>query len=203
MDHIAFSSCTTIAGTRNIPFWRSKQNHKDKFSLCQMHITALQRRQFVRLAFASVAVPLTIKSLAASEQLEALKLSPFNNLQFTTVEPGLKVAEILPGKGPQPLPGDICVVEYTGYLSNGQVFDSTSVKGRKPIAFRYGKGQVIPGWEIGLRDMRPGGRRVLVISPSLAYGEQGVCLEGYGCYIPPKETLVFDVSLVKIAPSPN
>ncbi|GJD12809.1 Peptidyl-prolyl cis-trans isomerase FKBP13, chloroplastic [Galdieria sulphuraria] len=158
----------------------------------------MQRRQFVRLAlvaFASVSFPLKIQSLAATEQLEALKLSPFNNLRFVTLEPGLKVAEISQGSGPQPLPGDICVVEYTGYLSNGQVFDSTSAKGRKPIAFLYGKGQVIPGWEIGLRDMRPGGRRVLVISPSLAYGEQGVCLEGYGCYIPPKETLVFDVSL--------
>ncbi|KAK4524383.1 hypothetical protein GAYE_SCF03G2283 [Galdieria yellowstonensis] len=169
-----------------------------------MHMAPVHRRHFVQLvALTSMAFTLKAKSLKAFEQLEVLKLAPFKSLEFTTLEPGLQVADISAGKGPQPLPGDICVVEYTGYLSNGKVFDSTSAKGRKPIAFRFGKGQVIPGWEVGLRDMRPGGRRVLVISPSLAYGEEGVCLEGYGCYIPPNETLVFDVSLVKIAPSPN
>eukprot|EP00871_Galdieria_phlegrea_P005726 jgi/Galph1/640/GphlegSOOS_G5437.1 len=164
----------------------------------------ISRRQFVHFVSFLWALPVSTKAVfSASDDLAVLKKAPFDTLHFTTHLSGLRLADIAVGKGSTPSPGDICVVDYTGYLSNGEIFDSSKAKGRRPIAFRYGKGQVIPGWEIGLEDMRPNGRRILVIPPSLAYGHKGVCLEGRGCFIPPDETLVFDVSLLRVAPSPS
>jgi FKBP-type peptidyl-prolyl cis-trans isomerase len=71
------------------------------------------------VALTSMAFTLKAKSLKAFEQLEVLKLAPFKSLEFTTLEPGLQVADISAGKGPRPLPGDICVVVSTKYILPG------------------------------------------------------------------------------------
>lgn len=86
--------------------------------------------------------------------------------------------------------GDTLTVDYTGKLADGTVFD-TSV-GRQPISFTLGAGQVIPGWEQGFQGMRVGGKRILIIPPSLAYGSQGIGP------IPPNATLTFEVTLLKV-----
>ena len=89
--------------------------------------------------------------------------------------------------------GDTLTVNYTGKLQDGTVFD-TSV-GKRPIQFVLGAGQVIPGWDQGLRGMKAGGKRLLVIPPDLAYGA-----EGYGP-IPGNSTLIFEVDLLAITPA--
>lgn len=78
-------------------------------------------------------------------------------------------------------------VHFVGMLTSGETFTTTR---REPYRFVMGTGTVIDGWEDGLRGMRVGGRRQLVIPPFLAYGA-----EAYG-RVPADATLVFDITLV-------
>lgn len=89
--------------------------------------------------------------------------------------------------------GDLITLNYTGRLQDGTVFD-TSV-GKAPISFALGAGQVIPGLEQGLVGMQAGGKRLVIIPPSLAYGTQD-----YGP-IPGNSTIIFEIEVVSIEPS--
>jgi peptidylprolyl isomerase len=106
---------------------------------------------------------------------------------------GLKFRDTMVGDGPTPKNGQICRVHYTGWLfvngAKGKKFDSSVT--RAPFDFTLGKNQVIKGWEEGVLTMRVGGKRSLILPPSLAYGARGV-----GTVIPPNSTLIFDVDLL-------
>jgi peptidylprolyl isomerase len=112
---------------------------------------------------------------------------------WITTGTGLKYQDVLVGKGPQPKPGDDILVNYTGRFLDGKVFDSSLSPGRTPFELHLGRGEVIPGWDEGLKTMHVGGKRKLLIPPNLAYGAAGA-----GGVIPPNATLTFDVELLKI-----
>jgi FKBP-type peptidyl-prolyl cis-trans isomerase FkpA len=102
------------------------------------------------------------------------------------------------GSGPAAASGNAIIVEYVGWLYDsskpdhkGPVFD-TSVGG-DPFSFVLGAGQVIDGWDTGIVGMREGGKRRLVIPPSMAYGPNRNAL------LPPYATLLFEIDLVGIA----
>lgn len=103
---------------------------------------------------------------------------------------GLKVRTLREGAGEAPKMGQQVVVHYTGWLTDGKVFDSSVVRGL-PATFRLG--EVIPGWNEGLQRMKPGGEALLVIPASLGYGVRGA-----GDRIPPGATLVFRVELLEV-----
>ncbi len=105
---------------------------------------------------------------------------------------GLKYVDIEQGTGAMPQAGQTVVVHYTGWLLNGKKFDS-SLDRHQPFKFVLGQGQVIPGWDEGIKTMHVGGKRRLFIPYQLAYGERG-----YPPVIPPKAMLVFDVQLLRI-----
>jgi peptidylprolyl isomerase len=100
--------------------------------------------------------------------------------------------DIVTGEGRAAKSGDHVAVHYVGVsYSTGEQFDSSWDRGA-PFDFPLGAKRVIQGWDFGVAGMREGGRRTLVIPPSLGYGPRG-----HGP-IAGNETLVFIVDLVKV-----
>jgi len=60
-------------------------------------------------------------------------------------------------------------VNYTGKLSDGQVFDSS--EGKEPLEFTLGQGQLIPGFEKGVIDMKLKEKKTITIAKEDAYGD--------------------------------
>lgn len=109
-----------------------------------------------------------------------------------TTRSGLKFKDTVKGEGARPTVGQTVIVHYTGWLTNGQKFDSSLDRGQ-PFDFKLGAGQVIKGWDEGVKGMHIGGKRHLVIPPQLGYGAKGA-----GDSIPGNATLVFDVELLGV-----
>jgi FKBP-type peptidyl-prolyl cis-trans isomerase len=101
---------------------------------------------------------------------------------------GLQYRELTAGAGKQPGPTSEVTVHYKGTFINGKEFDSSYSRG-EPITFPLNG--VIAGWTEGLQLMREGGKAELVIPQDLAYGRGRPG-------IPPYQTLVFQVELLKV-----
>jgi FK506-binding nuclear protein len=102
---------------------------------------------------------------------------------------GLQIEDLVIGTGETATPGKKVGVKYVGRLENGKMFDSSL---KRPFGFRLGVGSVIKGWDMGVKGMKVGGKRKLVIPPALGYGAKGAAPE-----IPPNATLHFEVELVE------
>jgi peptidylprolyl isomerase len=144
-------------------------------------------REFSRRA-ALAALAATTGVLALSESADAQNV--------VTMPSGLKYIDVKVGTGASPRPGQTCVMHYTGWLyedgKKGAKFDS-SVDRNEPFEFKIGMGQVIRGWDEGVATMKVGGKRTLIIPPTLGYGARGA-----GGVIPPNATLLFDVELLGV-----
>jgi FKBP-type peptidyl-prolyl cis-trans isomerase len=111
---------------------------------------------------------------------------------LTKTASGLQYQDVVAGTGQTAAPGQVAVVHYTGWLTDGTKFDSSRDRGQ-PFSFPLGGGQVIAGWDEGVAGMKVGGRRKLVIPPELGYGPMGS-----PPVIPAAATLVFDVELLEL-----
>lgn len=114
--------------------------------------------------------------------------------ELVTLENGLQFIEYAEGEGERPKLGDAVIVHYSGFLDDGEVFDTTHYR-LVPIEFELKPGRLIDGFLEGLLMMKVGARRKLIIPPYLAYGD-----EGFGKRIPPNSTLTYDVFLVGVRP---
>lgn len=110
----------------------------------------------------------------------------------TTTASGLVYEDIEVGTGDVATAGQEVTVHYTGWLTDGQKFDSSRDR-MQPFTFPLGAGHVIKGWDEGVQGMQVGGKRKLTIPAELGYG-----MRGAGGVIPPNATLVFDVELLSI-----
>lgn len=111
--------------------------------------------------------------------------------RMTRTPSGLLYLDRHIGSGPIAEKGREVSVGYIGSLADGRIFDQS--RPGDPIAFVLGEGEVISGWDEGIAGMKVGGRRLLVIRPSLAYGNASP-----GAGIPPNATLVFEVTLDRV-----
>ena len=104
----------------------------------------------------------------------------------------IQIETLVKGKGDKASTGKRVTVHYEGSLASGEVFDASRTRG-DPFSFELGAGQVIEGWEQGIKGMKIGEVRKLTIPPNLGYGETGA-----GDVIPPNACLVFEVELVGV-----
>lgn len=79
--------------------------------------------------------------------------------------------------------------EYKGMLLDGTVFDKS--EGRGPLEFTTGAGQMIPGYDAMVQEMKVGEKRTVILPPDMAYGDRAV-----GGIIPANSFLVFEIELV-------
>ena len=105
----------------------------------------------------------------------------------------LLIDDLVVGDGDEAVDGMKVTVHYVGVaFRTGEEFDA-SWNREQPFAFKLGSGQVIRGWDDGVKGMRVGGRRKLTIPSALAYGARGA-----GAAIQPHEPLVFVVDLLAV-----
>ena len=141
----------------------------------------------------AAALLLIAPGLSADEQKEQKV-----EYKWTMTATGLRYQDLKEGDGPNPKNGQVCVMNYTGWLWEGgqkaaRSFDSSVDRGT-PFEFTLGNGRVIKGWEQGIATMKVGGKRLLLIPPQLGYGAKGAG----GGLIPPNATLLFEVELLGV-----
>ncbi len=107
----------------------------------------------------------------------------------------LTLADLIEGIGVAALKGDTVTVQYIGVdYKTGKKFESSWDEGR-PLTFEYGSGAAVVGFEQGIDGMEVGGRRELVVPPSLASGGSRQKA------IPSNATLIFVVDLLAVGES--
>ena len=106
---------------------------------------------------------------------------------------GLVIEDLVIGEGSEAQDFNKVVVNYTGTLEDGSIFDSSLKPGRTPFTFTLGVGSVIKGWDLGVKGMKIGGKRKLTIPADLGNGNNGA-----GNVIPPNATLTFEVELLEV-----
>jgi FKBP-type peptidyl-prolyl cis-trans isomerase len=109
-------------------------------------------------------------------------------LAMTRLPTGIYYRDLETGKGPSAQPGREVLVTYIAYLADGKEVDRTA-PGARPLRFRLGDGVVIRGWDLGVRGMKVGGTRQLVVPPRFAYGARG------NANVPPNAVMVFVMRL--------
>jgi len=116
-------------------------------------------------------------------------------------QPGMpfQITDTTTGNGAEATPGRTVVVHYTGWLyddsqaeKKGTKFDSSRDR-NEPFEFSLGAGEVIRGWDEGVKGMKVGGKRVLTIPADMGYGARGA-----GGVSPPNATLLFEVELLGV-----
>ena len=135
----------------------------------------------------------------ASKSTPEASATPARTKPEVTVPKGkapsqLVIKDLEKGSGATAEPGKNVTVQYVGVSAlNGRQFDASWDRG-EPFSFQLGSGSVIKGWDEGVKGMKVGGRRQLVIPPHLGYGDRGA-----GAVIKPGETLIFVVDLLGVS----
>jgi FKBP-type peptidyl-prolyl cis-trans isomerase FkpA len=108
-------------------------------------------------------------------------------------EQGLEYVDLVAGTGREAAPGSVVTLDFVGWC-DGTKIDSSYDRGQ-PFTYALGQEVVIPGWNLGIKGMKEGGTRLLIIPPALAYGK-----EGKPGFVGPDKTLWYRIELKKSVP---
>ena len=136
-------------------------------------------------------------SSANQQQTTKINIRPQLALDaaFKRIGSGVEIYIERHGHGKKSVEGSQLKVHYEGWLAEDyKMFDSSRAK-RRPFEFELGKGTVIAGWDIALKDVRQGTKMQIKIPAKLAYGSQGVSSMG----IPQNADLIFKVEVLKVS----
>lgn len=168
-------------------------NEANAFSLSTKEAGVATRRSFFSTAGGIAGAALIGTSISAPANAAP---------QIFNTPAGVKYAILKEPKDPKkavaPQQGDIVAIEYTGYLSDGTVFDATHAENKNnALLFNLGSTVVTPGLNDMVSQMVVGQKVQAIIPPKLAFGDKGLCLDDGECLIKPGATLVYDVYLKK------
>lgn len=105
----------------------------------------------------------------------------------------LLIEDITEGSGTEVKKGGALITaHYRGFLENGTEFDSSYEKGQ-PFQTVLSRKKVIAAWVEGLKGMKTGGKRKLLVPAQMGYGEHG-----FGDKIPPGSNLIFEIELLEV-----
>ncbi|KAJ8632123.1 hypothetical protein MRB53_025459 [Persea americana] len=110
---------------------------------------------------------------------------------YVKCDSGLIYLDIEVGKGDCPKAGQQVTFHYVGYNESGRRIDSTYLQGT-PAKIQIGTKSLVPGFEEGIREMRPGGKRRIIIPPELGPPV------GPSTFFSSKQFEVFDVELLNV-----
>lgn len=128
---------------------------------------------------------LEVKEITPAKQWE------IDSSKIVTTKSGLQYVILQPGDKAKPDSSDIVTVHYSGFLTDGKVFDS-SVERDEPFQFRLKVQPLIQGWVEGVQLVGKGGKVKLIVPPALGYGEMPMG------NIPPHSTLIFDIEVLDV-----
>lgn len=173
------------------PFFKPNEYAYYKVEITKAQSTEEYNKEQEALAKEQMRINDSLQLIEMDLVLEYLKQNEISNIPFDDIY----YKKLSSGSGEKPQANDQVKVHYTGKFLDGRVFDS-SIPRKEPLSFTIGKGQMIKGFEIGVKLMQKGEKAVIVIPSALAYGarQRGE--------IPPYSPLVFELELVEII-SPN
>lgn len=131
------------------------------------------------------------------DPVELPELRAVADSAYTVTVSGLKYFDFVEGSGPAADSGNGVTVHYSGFFTDGSLFDSSLLRGQ-PLRFLLGRGMVIDGWDEGIQGMKAGGQRQLYIPSDLAYGPEGRRDQFGNFIIPPNTPLIFDVEVIEL-----
>ncbi|CAM6107299.1 unnamed protein product [Calypogeia fissa] len=121
---------------------------------------------------------------------EGFQVKVITSDKYVTSKTGLIYYDMVVGNGDLPKDGQQVIFHYTGYNESGRRVDSSYQQGQ-PARTRVGIQGMIPGFEEGIKSMRPGGRRIIIVPPELGPPV------GPSTFFSAKQFEVFDVELLE------
>ncbi|MCH5290469.1 MAG: peptidylprolyl isomerase [Treponema sp.] len=162
-------------------------NEAEQFTATQADFDALYAKAMEKVAEIQKQKAAERAKALASKTAEVEKTFPgYEKDQY-----GIYYKVMQEGSGEKCGKGKNVATEYKGYLVDGTVFDQST--GRGPLEFKTAAGDMIPGFDVMVQDMKLGEKRTVVLPPDMAYGEAGI--RGV---IPGNSYIAFDIELTNI-----